>query len=104
MTPDVEYAVIDDIRGGITYFPGWKDWLGCQPEFMVRRLHMDAKLFKWGRPTIWCANKDPREEMMYWKLGERVYHKGFGSEDIEWLDANCIFVEITDPTFHANIE
>lgn len=28
----------------------------------------------------------------------------FSQEDIDWMDANCIFIEVTDKlvTFHAN--
>jgi len=94
---DVKYAVFDDIRGGIKFFPAWKDWLGAQREFMVKQLYADPRMFKWGRPSIWCANKDPRDEMrLHFFKGE------FTEGDIEWLEANCIFVEINSPIFHAS--
>lgn len=102
ITPDVKYAVFDDIRGGITFFHGWKGWLGCQAEFNNKALYKDPSPIKWGRPSIWCSNKDPREEMCYYVMGERHFHKGYGQEDIDWLDANCIFVEINSPIFRAN--
>ncbi|UDN67426.1 replication-associated protein [robinz virus RP_99] len=96
---DVKYAVFDDMRGGISFFHGWKDWLGAQQEFMVKQMYADPVLFKWGRPTIWCANKDPREEM------ELHMFKGiFTREDIDWMNANCIFVEVPNPIFHANTQ
>jgi len=100
---DVKYAVFDDMRGGICFFHGWKDWLGSQPEFMVKALYHDPKLFKWGRPSIWCANKDPRTEMYEsHRFGERIFKTGFGQEDIDWLEANCIFINIEEPIFHAS--
>lgn len=102
ITPDVKYAVFDDIRGGITFFHGWKGWLGCQAEFNNKALYKDPTPIKWGRPSIWCANKDPREEMCYYVMGERHFHKGYGQEDIDWLERNCIFVEINSPIFRAN--
>lgn len=102
ITPDVKYAVFDDIRGGITFFHGWKAWLGCQAEFNNKALYKDPSPIKWGRPSIWCSNKDPREEMCHYVFGERYFHKGYSQEDIDWLEANCIFVEINSPIFRAN--
>ncbi|QIJ55587.1 replication-associated protein [Marmot associated genomovirus 4] len=87
---DVKYAVFDDIAGGIKFFPRFKDWLGCQMEFMVKQLYRDPQLFRWGRPCIWVANTDPRLDMTH--------------DDVMWLEANCIFVEITEAIFHANTE
>lgn len=84
------YAVFDDIAGGIKFFPRFKDWLGCQMEFMVKEMYRDPHLFRWGRPAIWIANSDPRHDMTH--------------DDIVWLEANCIFVEISSAIFHANTE
>ncbi|QCX35061.1 replication-associated protein [Blackfly genomovirus 3] len=86
----VRYAVFDDIAGGIKFFPRFKDWLGCQMEFMVKQMYRDPHLFRWGRPAIWIANTDPRHDMTH--------------DDIVWLEANCIFVEITSAIFHASTE
>nr|QTE03667.2 MAG: replication-associated protein [Gemycircularvirus] len=96
--PDAEYAIFDDLRGGIQFFHMWKDWLGCQREFMVKEMYKDPRVLKWGKPSIWLSNKDPREEMRCAKPGQ------FDESDIAWLEANCIFVEINSPIFHANIE
>ena len=30
---DVEYAIFDDINGGLKFFPNYKSWLGCQEQF-----------------------------------------------------------------------
>lgn len=76
------YAVFDDIRGGIKFFPGFKDWLGCQPCFMVKQLYREPRLMAWGKPSIWVANKDPRDDL--------------DTIDIEWMEANCIFCYVTN--------
>lgn len=88
--PKAEYAVIDDIAGGIKFFPRFKDWLGCQAEFQLKELYREPRLFKWGKPTIWCSNEDPRA--------------GLGEPDVDWLEGNCIFVQVSTPIFHANTE
>jgi len=89
---DAEYAVFDDIRGGIKFFPGFKDWLGCQSNFMVKQLYREPVLIKWGRPAIWLSNSDPRCEL--------------SPEDVEWMEGNCDFfyVSAEEPIFHANRE
>lgn len=88
--PDVEYAIFDDIRGGIKFFPSFKEWLGCQEYVTVKQLYKEPKLLKWGKVSIWLANTDPRTEM--------------DPADIHWLEANCKFVEINSPIFRASIE
>ncbi|AXB22630.1 replication associated protein [Alces alces faeces associated genomovirus MP157] len=86
--PDVDYAVFDDIQGGIKFFPAFKNWLGCQMEFQVKGLYRDPQLLKWGKPSIWVANTDPRHDMTH--------------DDIKWMEGNCIFVEIVSAIFHAS--
>lgn len=102
---DAEYAVFDDIRGGIGFFPAWKAWLGCQAEISVKRMYRDPGPYMWNRPAIWACNRDPRKDME--KSITKDDGKFFG-EDLAWLDTNCIFVSVDhwDPlvTFHANIE
>ncbi|QCX35065.1 replication-associated protein [Blackfly genomovirus 5] len=88
--PEAEYAVIDDIAGGIKFFPRYKDWLGCQAEFQLKELYREPRLFKWGRPAIWCSNEDPR--------------CGLGEPEVDWLEGNCIFVRVSTPIFHASTE
>uniref|UniRef100_A0AAU6S582 Replication associated protein n=1 Tax=Barbastella barbastellus feces associated gemycircularvirus TaxID=3139969 RepID=A0AAU6S582_9VIRU len=82
--------VLDDIAGGIKFFPRFKDWLGCQMQFQLKVLYKEPSLFTWGRPCIWCSNVDPRV--------------GMDPVDIDWMEGNCIFVEVTSPIFHANTE
>lgn len=89
----VEYAIFDDMQGGMPFFHGYKNWLGSQWSFMVKQLYKDPALITWGKPCIWLCNwiDDPR---------------GAQGVDTEWLRANCIFVELHQPivTSHANTE
>lgn len=85
--PAVKYAIFDDMRGGIQFFPAWKEWLGGQREISVRKLHNDAVTWHWGRPCIWTCNRDPRLDMQREK-------SGFFQDDVDWLEANCIFIDI----------
>lgn len=85
-----EYAVFDDIRGGIKFFPSFKEWLGCQGYVTVKELYREPKLVKWGKPSIWLANTDPREVM--------------DGAEVDWMNKNCTFIEIDSPIFHANTE
>lgn len=86
--PVVDYAVFDDIRGGIKFFHAFKEWMGAQEYVTVKRLYRDPKLTEWGKPTIWIANEDPRLCM--------------DPTDVSWLNDNCIFVEVTSAIFRAN--
>lgn len=80
-----EYAVFDDLQGGIKFFHGFKNWLGAQQEFQIKGLYRDPEMIKWGKPSIWCANTDPRHDME--------------DSDIRWLEGNCLFVQIETPLF-----
>lgn len=88
---EAEYAIFDDIQGGIKFFHGFKNWLGCQQEFQVKVLYKDPVSIKWGKPSIWLAQRDPREDIEHY-------------EDRDWLEGNCIFQEVTEPIaiFHAS--
>jgi len=76
---DVDYAVFDDIQGGLEFFHAYKFWLGHQESFYATDKYKGKKLITWGKPAIWCSNTDPRAD------------KG---ADADWLDANCTFVFI----------
>jgi len=77
-----EYAVFDDIQGGIKFFPAFKNWLGCQFEFQVKGLYRDPQTIRWGKPSIWISNTDPRCDML--------------QADQDWLMGNAVFVEVTE--------
>lgn len=85
---DVKYAIFDDIRGGMKFFPAFKEWLGGQMWVTVKLLYRDPKLMKWGKPSIWISNEDPRLEM--------------SPGDVSWLEGNCHFIEVTEAIFRAS--
>jgi len=74
----VSYAVFDDIHS-LKFFPMWKFWMGAQETFTVTDKYKGKMTFNWGRPIIWCNNKDPRADP---------------DADAEWIDANCIVVYV----------
>jgi len=80
-----EYAVFDDLRGGIKFFPAYKEWLGCQEYVTVKCLYKEPALVKWGKPSIWLSNTDPRDEM--------------NGPDVEWLEGNVDFIELNTKIF-----
>ena len=84
----VEYAVFDDIRGGMKFFHSFKEWLGCQAYVSVKVLYREPVLAKWGKPSIWVSNTDPRLDML--------------QADIDWMEKNCVFVECNEAIFRAN--
>lgn len=81
---EAEYAVFDDIQGGLEFFHAYKFWLGHQTEFFATDKYKGKKLIQWGKPAIWCSNTDPRSD------------KG---ADADWLDENCTFVFINTSLF-----
>lgn len=85
----VDYAVFDDMQGGLEYFHSYKFWLGNQTEFYATDKYKSKRLIKWGRPAIWLSNNDPR------------YDKG---ADVAWLEENCEIVHCRFPIFRASIE
>jgi len=76
-----EYAVFDDMRGGIAFFPAWKEWMGAQSVVTVKQLYRDPKQMRWGRPTIWLANTNPIDQLT-------------DAIDRTWLEDNCDIVYI----------
>ncbi|ASH99148.1 replication-associated protein [Giant panda associated gemycircularvirus] len=102
---DADYAVFDDMRGGIEFFPSWKEWLGSQAVVTVKKLYRDPVQVKWGKPSIWLSNADPRSQ-----LRSSVHHANEGKmsaieNDIAWLEGNCQFVYIEDSIIsHANTD
>jgi len=77
----VDYAVFDDIRGGMKFFPSFKEWMGAQAYVTVKQLYREPKLIKWGKPSIWLSNTDPRLDM--------------DPSDASWLEDNAIFVDVS---------
>jgi hypothetical protein len=73
---DCEYAVFDDMQGGLEFLHSYKFWLGCQKEFNVTDKYRHKKRVKWGKPCIYLSNQDPRADR---------------GVDVEWLEGNCDF-------------
>jgi hypothetical protein len=89
---DSNFAVFDDISGGFSFFPSYKQWMGGQFQFTVTDKYKHKVTVKWGKPSIWICNTDPR-----WDC-----YKAGSSPDFEWMEENCIFYEVTDTIFRAN--
>lgn len=94
----VEYAIFDDMVNGLRagYF-AYKDWLGGQFEFMVQDKYKGKRRLKWGKPSIFICNRDPRDE-----IGLDDHNKS--KIEWDWLEENCVFYEVKDAIFHANTE
>lgn len=75
---DVDYAVFDDMQGGLDYFHGYKFWLGHQKWFYATDKYKGKRLIEWGKPAIWISNTNP------------LLEKG----DTDWLQANCEIIEL----------
>lgn len=81
---EVEYAVFDDMQGGLEYMHSYKFWLGCQSQFYATDKYRGKKLITWGKPSIYVSNNNP------------LFDKGV---DTDWMEANCIFVYVDSPLF-----
>lgn len=89
---DSRYAIFDDISGGFEFFPNYKQWMGGQFEFTVTDKFKHKRTVKWGKPTIWICNTDPRMEE--YPRGKRP--------DFGWMEDNVWFIECTDTIFRAS--
>lgn len=85
---EAEYAIFDDIRGGIKFFHAYKEWLGCQAYVTVKCLYKEPTLLQWGKPSIWLSNTDPRDEM--------------SGAECEWMEGNVDFIHVDTPIFRAS--
>ena len=77
---NVDYAIFDDMQGGLKFFHSYKFWLGCQTQFYATDKYKGKKLIHWGRPSIYIANQNPL-------CDEGVDH--------DWLLGNCEIIEVT---------
>lgn len=92
-----EYAVWDDMLGGLKagYF-NYKNWLGGQFGFTIQDKYGKKKSIKWGKPSIFICNIDPREDMELVAKGPQI--------DWAWMEENCVFYKVEDAIFHASTE
>lgn len=85
---DVDYAIFDDMQGGLKFFHSYKFWLGCQKQFYVTDKYKGKKLIDWGKPSIYLANQNPLAD---------------DGVDYDWLVGNCDIVELrTSLISHAS--
>ena len=84
---DVDYAVFDDMQGGLSFFHSYKFWLGCQMQFYATDKYRHKKLIRWGRPSIYISNTNPLADQ---------------GVDVDWLMGNCDIVCIDSAIFRAN--
>ncbi|QCX29399.1 Replication-associated protein [Plant associated genomovirus 8] len=92
-----EYAIWDDMLGGLKagYF-NYKNWLGGQFAFTIQDKYGKKKSIKWGKPSIFICNTDPRDEPPM--FNDRV------GMDWAWLEDNCVFYEVKEAIFRASTE
>jgi len=102
---EAKYAVFDDMRGGIAMFPSFKEWMGAQSVVSVKKLYRDPVQVNWGKPCIWLANSDPRDQLRA-DITERTPRGRIDliEQDVAWLEENCIFVELHESIFRASTE
>ncbi|AFS65316.1 spliced replication-associated protein [Dragonfly associated gemykibivirus 1] len=86
---DVDYAVFDDMQGGLEFFHAYKFWLGAQKQFYATDKYRGKQLVNWGRPSIYISNTNPLAD------------KG---ADVDWLMGNCVIVHVDRPIFRASTE
>lgn len=86
---DVDYAIFDDMQGGLSFFHAYKFWLGCQSQFYATDKYKGKKLIHWGRPSIYISNTNPF---------------GDNGVDVDWLEGNCDVVMVDEPIFRASTE
>jgi hypothetical protein len=79
-----EYAIFDDIEGGIKEI-NYKNWLGGQLHFSMTDKYKKKKSIIWGKPSIFISNDHP-------------FHTK-RDIDVAWLEANTIVVHIDRPMY-----
>lgn len=86
-TDNIDYAIFDDIKGGLRYFMDYKSWLGHQNSFDVDAKYAGRATIEWGKPAIWlCNNKE-------WSL-DGADEKA--TIDWDWIRERCTIVELTE--------
>ena len=87
-----EYAVFDDLHGGMEFFHSYKQWLGGQKEFTSTDKYRKTKHQVRKILSILQQHRPQRRERC---------------RDRDWLEGNCKFVYVDKPIFtrlHANTQ
>ncbi|KAM7217811.1 hypothetical protein V8F06_006839 [Rhypophila decipiens] len=75
-------------RGGFYKgIPNWRFWFGCKDEIAVSDPRKPKRLIEWGKVCILICEDDPRV--------------GMKQVDVDYLKANCVFVEVEDYLAHG---
>lgn len=82
------FIIFDDFD--IDFFPSWKPWFGAQRDFVITDKYR-AKLTvrDWGKPLIWLCNREYNP----------LYSLKLKRTDKEWLEGNCVFIELQNKLF-----
>jgi len=97
---DIEYAIFDDIAGGIKYFPDFKGWLGAQEEITLKKMYHGESNVEWGKPSIWVSNHDIRKQILNLREMDDEERQAL----IDWVEASCIIVHIDKPFYWIDEE
>jgi len=79
--PLSEYAVFDDLEGGLNGMKAYKGWLGGQNQFVVTDKYRKKQTVLWNKPTIFISNEHPLSTK-----ANRVDH--------QWIIGNCVVVHV----------
>lgn len=82
-----DYMVLDDLVDGFKTLPEWKFWMGGQYEAIINDKYCKKKRVRWGKPCIFLANDDPRDQL--------------SESERNWVEGNCVFVHV--PTRDAYV-
>jgi len=86
--PTSKYRILDDFGADIKkFFPHWKFFLGAQLEGVLTDKYRRKQRVRNGRATIWLCNPDSD------------FTRTLSRTELEWVRANCLIYELTDPLF-----
>jgi len=79
----LDYAIFDDVKGGLEYWHQYKDWLGHQRHFGTTDKYTGKCQVTWGKPAIYITN-------------DHQYHLDRANDKRDWdyLEDNCVIVKI----------
>jgi len=72
-----EYAIFDDLVD-FDKWTSYKQWIGCQHEFILTDKYMPKTKVVWGKPCIVLMNRNPAS--LTW--------------DYDWVQANAFVVKV----------
>jgi len=82
-TDKYDYAIFDDLQGGLKFFHSYKNWLGHEPEFDATAKYAGDVTIAWGRPAIYISNNNEYE-----------LDRSNPEIDWAWLEERCLIVKV----------